>query len=572
MLNGILYTRVSTDEQRDKGVSLDTQIEKGNAYATLNDIRFVATFTDDFTGTKLDRPEFSKALEMLRSGKAQAIVCYDSDRLSRNPTDYVLLRDEFLKLGVELHFVTRGKIDLNDFGHMVMEDIQGRFAKQWLKKITEGLANGINHKIKQGSVMVRQHPPYGYQVVKEGKLHKLVIYEEEAEIVKLIFRWYVYGDENDKRLTMGQIALRLIQMGVEPQHDKRPNVKAPKSKRWTSGMVSRILSRETYIGVWHWKPGTDEHLTVEVPAFIDKATWDKAQELKEKNKQGYTKHHKYNALLRLRVKCGECGYKMFVSSFKDGNRLHLYYKCACAQRRNPQYARAYCTNGTCYRVDETDKELWERVKALLTDKERFQEELEKYNEQVSEETGTLESDIALIDSSLQKKEKEHARAVDTLLMFDDEDATADLTKGMLKSRVMEITQSISELKERKAKLTAKLNEKRLSKERMDSLQQVAMEIGEGILKADGKFEAQRDIIDILNVQVTLSVVNGDKKVSATCELGPLDDYEWYITDQQYRHACCRLGYSWRCPHRPGRSCLDRERSFGGDARPARLCH
>ena len=85
--------------------------------------RFIAIFVDDFTGTTLNRPEFLKALDKLRTGEARAIISYDSDRLSRNPTDYVILRDECLSLGVELHYVVRGKIDLADFGHMVLEDI-----------------------------------------------------------------------------------------------------------------------------------------------------------------------------------------------------------------------------------------------------------------------------------------------------------------------------------------------------------------------------------------------------------------------------------------------------------------
>jgi site-specific DNA recombinase len=526
----ILYARVSTDEQKEKGVSLDDQLEKCNAYAVLNDMQVVGKFMDNFTGTKIDRPDFIKAREMLRTGKANAIICYDSDRLTRNPTDYVLLRDELLKLGVELHYVTRGYINLDDFGQMAMEDIQGRFARQWLKKIREGMDNGKNQKIKQGSVMVHQQPPYGYKTIKEGKLHKLEIYEEEAKIVRLIFRLYVYGDDG-KWFTMNQIANRLNEMGIEPHHDKRPTVKTPKSRQWKGIMISRLISRETYAGVWHWKPETGEHLTVKVPAIIDRQTWEKAQELKSKNKQGRTKEHRYNALLRQRVTCGECGYKMGVNSFKDGKRVHIYYKCSCAKRKNPQYSGRTCTNAAGFPVAKTDKQLWEQVKALLTDKERFRKELIKYNERSNEQSASLENDVALVESSLQRKTQELAKAVDALIMLDDSEA--DITKGMLRQRTQEIEQSISELQERKAKLTAKLEKQRLSKERMQSLEITAMKIGKGILKADGNFEAQKDIFDILNVQVTLSVVNGEKKVSATCELGPLDAYEPCNTGQQW---------------------------------------
>jgi hypothetical protein len=62
---------------------------------------------------------------------------------------------------------------------------------------------------------------------------------------------------------------------------------------------------------------------------------------------------------------------------------------------------------------------------------------------------------------------------------------------------------------------------------------MAYKIGKGIVLAEGNFEAQKKIIDILNVQATLSVVNGKKAVSAECELGPLG--EPCNTVQQQRH-------------------------------------
>jgi site-specific DNA recombinase len=112
---GISLRRVSTDEQAEKGFSLPTQLKEIQAYAAKNSIELVADFYDDFTGSSLDRPGLTGARQWLRTGRADCIICLDSDRLTREPAHYMLLRDEFNSLGVELHYAKRGKSGTNLF-------------------------------------------------------------------------------------------------------------------------------------------------------------------------------------------------------------------------------------------------------------------------------------------------------------------------------------------------------------------------------------------------------------------------------------------------------------------------
>ena len=56
-----IYSRVSTDEQA-KGYSLSSQIEACHSYAKERGYIVTATFSDDYTGAAIDRPE----LNMLR--------------------------------------------------------------------------------------------------------------------------------------------------------------------------------------------------------------------------------------------------------------------------------------------------------------------------------------------------------------------------------------------------------------------------------------------------------------------------------------------------------------------------
>lgn len=60
---GVLYHRVSTDEQADKGYSLPSQRDACMKYALEHDFSIVGEFSDDYTGTVPleQRPEGKKA-------------------------------------------------------------------------------------------------------------------------------------------------------------------------------------------------------------------------------------------------------------------------------------------------------------------------------------------------------------------------------------------------------------------------------------------------------------------------------------------------------------------------------
>ena len=62
MVNVILYTRVSTDEQAEKGFSLRDQKEKLERFADANGYTVVQHFQDDHSAKTFDRPAFNKLL------------------------------------------------------------------------------------------------------------------------------------------------------------------------------------------------------------------------------------------------------------------------------------------------------------------------------------------------------------------------------------------------------------------------------------------------------------------------------------------------------------------------------
>src|SRR5262245_37336490 len=99
-----IYNRVSTDEQ-GKGYSLQTQLAGCREYAQHCGDTIVGEFADDYTGTKLDRPELAKVHELARNGLINKVVVYEIDRLARGMVKQILIEEELAKWGVTVEYV-----------------------------------------------------------------------------------------------------------------------------------------------------------------------------------------------------------------------------------------------------------------------------------------------------------------------------------------------------------------------------------------------------------------------------------------------------------------------------------
>src|SRR4051794_4910495 len=70
----ILYVRVSTDEQAEKGHSLKHQEERLQNYCAVNGLEVVGFYKEDHSAKTFERPEFRKLLDFLKKNKEAADV------------------------------------------------------------------------------------------------------------------------------------------------------------------------------------------------------------------------------------------------------------------------------------------------------------------------------------------------------------------------------------------------------------------------------------------------------------------------------------------------------------------
>lgn len=99
------YARVSTVGQSKHGNSLEHQVNLLLAEGV--DQSFI--FVDNFTGSKMDRPEFSKLFRLLKAG--DTLVVTKLDRFARSMIEGVKIVNQLIERGVRIHILNIGILD-----------------------------------------------------------------------------------------------------------------------------------------------------------------------------------------------------------------------------------------------------------------------------------------------------------------------------------------------------------------------------------------------------------------------------------------------------------------------------
>ena len=130
-------------------------------------------------------PGLQKLLEDCQAGKVDIIVIYKLDRLSRSLCDFAELSKMFDEYHIDFCSVTQ-EINTSTSAGRMMLNILMTFAEYERSGVTERIRDKMSASRKKG-IWVGGTVPLGYKV--ENK--KLVIHEEDAQIVRLIFQRFI---------------------------------------------------------------------------------------------------------------------------------------------------------------------------------------------------------------------------------------------------------------------------------------------------------------------------------------------------------------------------------------------
>lgn len=355
-----LYYRLSRDEDKELN-SLSNQRNIIYHYAITNGHEVVGeSFDDNVSGMHFNRAGIDKIYEVVEAGRIEAIVVKDLSRLGRHRTQTALFIDYLREHNVRVLSATENIDTFNEADDLII-GFKGLVNDFYARDGSRRVRTGYRQKQKEGIVMI---PPFGY--FKDKNTKQVVIVEEAAETVRMIFTAYIGGHglkaiakmlNEQKRKTPA-----LTQLGLLNKHTPNTQDGILKKYLWDGRMVGRILQDESYIGtlICHKSERNKINKTFRFteleeqfrhenffPPIVSREIWEQAQVLLTERKERNVRAGANQSILRYGglLRCEDCG-RSFVGKrihTKSGERVE--YSCDTYHR----YGKEYCSSHT---VDE----------------------------------------------------------------------------------------------------------------------------------------------------------------------------------------------------------------------------
>lgn len=177
-----IYTRVSTQMQADKGISLDAQKNELIEYCNKNSYDYDIFEDAGISGKSINkRKQLQKLLNNLQN--YDVVLCYKLSRISRSVKDLANMLDIFNKNNVR--FISlKEQIDTSSPTGKMLIYIMGVVSEIERDNISEYVKMAKKQEFENGRVTAKA--VLGYDIINK----QLVLNEQESPIVKFIFETY----------------------------------------------------------------------------------------------------------------------------------------------------------------------------------------------------------------------------------------------------------------------------------------------------------------------------------------------------------------------------------------------
>lgn len=291
------YARVSTDRYEQLN-SLENQVMYfKNFIKSQGNWTFIDGYIDEgISGTSTKkREEFLKMIDDAKKKKFDLILTKEISRFSRNTLDSIKYTQELLISGVGVHFLSD---NINTFqpDSELRLTIMSSIAQEEIRKLSERVRFGYKRSVEKG-IVPGSNNIYGYTKNKG----KLVVDEEQAKFVKLIFEIYV-----SENIGVHKLGFKLFEEYGVTNYSGKPIA---------GTVIKNIIRNPKYKGYFcaHKETTVDYHDRKRkrfkrdewivykdnetCPPIVSEELWDKANEIldaRSKKHDQINKNNKYN--------------------------------------------------------------------------------------------------------------------------------------------------------------------------------------------------------------------------------------------------------------------------------------
>lgn len=349
------YVRVSSQEQKLHGLSLDAQKMKLTEYAEKNHMKIVGWYMDEgVSGRKLirNRPELQRMIQDAEKGKFDRIIFIKLDRFFRSVAEY---HECMKRIAPVIWSTTEEEYDLTTANGRMLVNMKLTIAEMEADQTGERIRIVNEYKVQTGQPLVGTDSlPFGFMVGKDDATgrKKVVKNPEEAPIMEDIIKYCLTHQSKRKTLVY-----------IHARHHVSMAYSA----------LDKLLANSMLYGEYRGNPSYCE-------AYIDKATFDKLQEVTTRNVKENTAENRAYLFSGL-ILCPHCKNRLSGAMQTNRKPSGKVYK----------YKRYRCPNKHVNRRCDFDKSLSEAVleRMMLANIEKYLADAKIRAAEISDAGGTI---------------------------------------------------------------------------------------------------------------------------------------------------------------------------------------
>ena len=324
----ILYARKSSESEDRQVQSIDDQVKRLKDVASNLNLHIADILIESKSAKDPNkRPQFQKLLDMLQEGKAEGILCWQINRLSRNPVDsgeiQWLLQKSIIK---SIQTIDR---EYRPEDNVLLFSVESGMSNQYILELSKNVKRGLQSKIEKG--VYPGIPPQGYLNDKEDKT--IVIDPERFNLVRKMW---------DLMLTGYYTPPQILKIATDEWGYRTFQYKRKGNKTLSRSGIYKIFSNIFYTG--DFERNGEQHKGVHEP-MITFEEFDRVQILL--GRKGQARPQKQEFAFTGFIRCGECGClytaekKKKVLKSTGETKYYTYYHCTrrkkdvdCSQRKH----------------------------------------------------------------------------------------------------------------------------------------------------------------------------------------------------------------------------------------------
>lgn len=351
-----LYTRKSSESEDRQVQSIEDQNLALNKLATQLKLEIIGVYEEAKSAKKPNnRPMFTEMLERIQAGEASGILCWQINRLTRNPVDGGALQ-WMLQQNLIQSIQTIDKQYLPG-DNALLFSVESGVANQFILDLSKNTKRGMQGRVDKG--WMPNMAPLGYMNAKDEEGRGIILPDPERfDAIRKMWDMMLTGSIPPQKIVAiannewGFVTRKMKRLGGKPMSDS--TIYRTFNNRFYTGMISHRKE-------WH-KGSHVPMITQDEFEYVQKLLGKRGVIRKQKREFAFTGF----------LRCAECGclytaetHTKFVKKTKSIQTYSYYH---CTRKRKDMR----CTQGKCI-VDVSLTEKFEKAVASTTILPEFRE-------------------------------------------------------------------------------------------------------------------------------------------------------------------------------------------------------